>query len=318
MSQSLTATREIDSLEAAMENALGDRQARTSVAAIAATIALIALVFRDNLAHFVQVWSNDENYSHGFLVPLISLYFLRQAARQGPTPIRGGVTLGTVLLAVALALMLVTIPLPIPFLGDLAFLVALMGAFTLLGGAGALKRYWFAILFLAFMIPLPIALYTRIASPLQLLASQAASGIMNATGVPVLCEGNRLTLPGGVQLFVAEACSGMRQLTGFLALTTAMAYMGGRPWWHRLAILSSALPIALSANILRIVMTGYITHYSGSKYASGAYHTLEGLLMMGVGLALLSVVCFLLDQLRPETRRVATAGDSTRIAVSSA
>ena len=83
------------------------------------------------------------------------------------------------------------------------------------------------------MVPLPVAVYSRIASPLQLLASQVASTVMNATGVPVLREGNHMTLPGGVQLFVAEACSGMRQLTGFLALTTAVATSRrGRRWYR--------------------------------------------------------------------------------------
>ena len=110
---------------------------------------------------------------------------------------------------------------PIFFLADLALLLGLAGLFALLFGTTALKRYWFAFFFLVFMVPLPVALYSKIASPLQLLASRVASTVMNATGVPVLCEGNRMTLPGGVQMFVAEACSGMRQMTGFLALTTA-------------------------------------------------------------------------------------------------
>ena len=135
------------------------------------------------------------------------------------------------------------------------------------------------------MVPLPIALYSKIASPLQLLASRVASTVMNATGVPVLCEGNRMTLPGGLQMFVAEACSGMRQLTGFLALTTAVAYLTTRPVWYRVVIVISALPIALSANIARVMLTGYIMHFVNPQFALGTYHTLEGLLMMGFGLA---------------------------------
>ena len=58
-------------------------------------------------------------------------------------------------------------------------------------GTDALRRYGFAIFFLVFMVPLPIALYAKIASPLQLMASQAATIVLNATDVPVLCEGNR-------------------------------------------------------------------------------------------------------------------------------
>jgi exosortase len=268
-------------------------------------VGLFMRLFLDNLGHFYYSWTTDENYSHGFLVPLISLYFVSHAARAGPLPIRGGQWVGSILLLLALTVRLITIPLPIPFLGDVAFLIGLAGLFALLCGTTALKRYWFGFFFLIFMVPLPIALYTKIASPLQLLASRVASAAMNATGVPVLCEGNKLTLPGGLQMFVAEACSGMRQLTGFLALTTAVAYSSSRPVWYRVVIVISALPIALSANIARVMLTGYIMHFVNPQFALGTYHTLEGLLMMGLGLLLLLCVCSVLDHIL----RVAARGN---------
>ena len=158
------------------------------------------------------------------------------------------------------------------------------------------------------MVPLPVALYARIASPLQLLVSQVASAFMNATGVPVLCEGNLMTLPGGVQMFVAEACSGMRQLTGFLALTAAVAYLSTRPGWYRVILVAAAVPIAMTANMARVVLTGYIMHFVNPAYASGAYHTLEGMLMMGFGLLAAESVCLLLDQCFPPSRPAADAG----------
>jgi len=105
-----------------------------------------------------------------------------------------------------------------------------------------------------------------------------------------------MTLPGGVQMFVAEACSGMRQMTGFLALTAAVAYLTARPGWYRTVVVLSALPIALTANVARVVLTGYIMHFVNREYASGTYHTLEGILMMGFGLLLLNSVCSLLNQ----------------------
>jgi exosortase len=147
------------------------------------------------------------------------------------------------------------------------------------------------------MVPLPVALYSRIASPLQLLASHLASMLMNIVGTPVLCEGNRLTLPGGTQMFVAEACSGMRQMTGFLALTTAVAYLNRRPAWYRVVLIFSAIPIALAANVARIVLTGYIMHFISPGYAFGTYHMIEGLLMMGFSLLALNGFCRLLDHL---------------------
>jgi exosortase len=266
------------------------------IGAVACT-ALYLLLFRDVLRHFYYSWTTDENYSHGFLVPLIAAYFADQAARRGPVRIRGGSGMGAALIAASVLIRLLTIPLPIPFLGQLAFIVGLAGIFGLLFGGAALRRYWFPLTFLVFMVPLPVAVYSRMASPLQLLASQVASAVMNASGVPVLREGNHLTLPGGVQLFVAEACSGMRQLTGFLALTTAVAYLSSRPAWYRALIILSGVPIALTANIARVLLTGYIMHFFNPAYAVGTFHTVEGLLMMGFGLLLLNLECWVLDQL---------------------
>ncbi len=264
---------------------------------IVVCLVLFVRLFWDSFGHFYHHWTNDENYSHGFLVPLISLYFATQVFRRGAVPIRGGAKLGCLLFAVALAVRLFTVVVPIPFVADLALLIAMSGLFAVLFGSLALRRYWFAFFFLIFMIPLPVALYSMIASPLQLLASRVAATVMNASGVPVLREGNKMTLPGGTQLFVAEACSGVRQLTGFLALTTAVAYLSTRPIWYRVVVILSAFPIALSANIARVVLTGFVMHFLNPQYASGAFHTLEGLLMMGFGLLLLNLECWVLHQL---------------------
>jgi exosortase len=279
-------------------------QTRPALLGAAGCLGLMALIFWPSLQHFAYVWATDENYSHGFLVPLISLYFANEAARRGPTPLRGGAGLGLALLGLALAGRLVTIPVPVPFVSDVSFLLGLAGICSLMAGAGALRRYGFALAFLVFMIPLPVALYSMIASPLQRLASRIASALLNGVGIPVLCEGSMMTLPGDVRMFVAEACSGMRQLTGFLALTTAVAYLTPRPLWYRGLLVASALPIALSANVARVTLTGWIMSHD-PRYASGTFHTLEGLLMMGLGLALLRCQCWVLDRLATTPRRPA-------------
>ncbi len=285
----------VDMLFQAMRDPAGRRTL------LGGTICLIlfGVLFRDNLWHFYYAWTTDDNYSHGFLVPLLSLYFANQILQRGVVAARAGLVTGGILLISALTLRLITIPLPIPFLGDLALLLGLAGIFTLQFGTDALRRFWFVFCFLLFMVPLPIAMYSRIASPLQLLASRLASTVMNATGVPVLCEGNRMTLPGGVQMFVAEACSGMRQMTGFLALAAAVAYLTTKPSWYKAILLLAALPIALTANVARVVLTGFIMHFVNPQYASGTYHTVEGILMMGFGLLLLHWLCFLLNLLAP-------------------
>ena len=256
---------------------------------------LLGVLYAANLRHFVYTWSSDDNYTHGFLVPLLSLYFAREAARRGPIASGGGTVLGILLLTASILARLATVVVPVGLVGDLGFVLGVAGICALIAGRNALVRYGFAIGFLVFMLPLPVALYSTLASPLQLNVSHMGSVILNALGIPVLCEGNMMTLPGGTKMFVAEACSGMRQLTGFLALTTAVAYLSARPIWYRAVLVASSVPIAMTANVLRVTLTGVIMHRLDPRYASGNFHTVEGLLMMAVGLGLLGLECWALN-----------------------
>lgn len=282
----------------ALRSALGTAEGRILWAGSLACVALLALIFEERLRHLFLVWSTDENYSHGFLVPWISLYFANEASRRGPVPVRSGVGWAVAMLLAAIAGRLANTLVPIGLVADLALVIGVAGLVAMLWGAGALRRYAFPLFFLVFMIPLPTALYSMIASPLQLWVSRVASVALNGIGIPVLREGNTMTLPGEVRLFVAEACSGMRQLTGFLALTTAVAFLARRPWWYRGLVVASSIPIALAANLARVTLTGWIM-YHNPVYAMGTFHTAEGLLMMGFGLLLLWGGCRLLDLLVP-------------------
>ena len=131
-------------------------------------LGLFALLFCDSLDHFYYAWTTDENYSHGFLVPLISLYFAEPGGAPRPVADPGG----------CLARRFDAALRPGGAAGDdrrcrsrssaaLAFLVGLAGIFTLLYGTTALRRYWFAFFFLVFMVPLPVdALFEdRLAAP---------------------------------------------------------------------------------------------------------------------------------------------------------
>jgi exosortase len=295
--QTTSTSRQLPHLVALLQGAWNDPVTRPLAIGGLASLGLLGLMFWRNISHFILIWSSDENYSHGFLVPLISLYFANEAASRGPVPIRSGVVLGSTMLGLAMLLKISTIILPSPVVGDFGFIMALAGVCCLLGGVGVLRRYWFALFFLFFMIPLPVALYSMIANPLQLVVSKMATSLLNILDIPSLCEGTMITLAGDNQLFVAEACSGMRQLTGFLALTFAWAYISSRPAWSRVLLVVASIPIAMTANVVRVTITGVITYHFDPKYASGAFHTIEGLAMMGLGLLMLATFNWILIQL---------------------
>jgi exosortase len=284
-------------LIALLRGAWDDPATRPSAIGGLVSLGLLGLMFWRNLRHFVLIWSTDENYSHGFLVPLISLYFANEAARRGPVAVRSGVALGSAMLGLAMLAKVSTVVIPSPIVGDYGLILALAGACCVLAGAGVLRRYWFSFFFLVFLVPLPVALYSMIANPLQLAVSKLATSMLNVLDIPALCEGALITLAGDSQLFVAEACSGMRQLTGFLALTTAWAHLSDRPAWARLLLVASSIPIAMTANVVRVTITGVITYHLDAKYASGAFHTIEGLAMMGLGLLMIATFSWAIDQL---------------------
>ncbi len=299
----------VDLLRGAWE----DPASRPSAIGAMMSIGLLGVIFWENIRHFVVVWATDENYSHGFLVPFISLYFANEVARKGAVGVRSGIGLGSAMIAFGLFVKLSTILIPFPVASDYGLLIALAGCCALIAGIDALRRFWFAFFFLVFLVPLPVALYSLIANPLQLMVSQVASSMLNVLGIPALCEGNMITLAGGSQLFVAEACSGMRQLTGFLALTTAWTYLSARPAWVRVLLVGSSIPIAMTANVVRVTLTGVITYGLDPKYASGAFHTFEGLAMMGLGLVMLATFSWGLEQLASLFRPTdsSSAGQST-------
>jgi exosortase len=289
--------REPTPLIALARAAYDDPEGRITLYGAAAAAGVLVVMFLNNIRHFIYIWSIDENYSHGFLVPLISLYFANEAARRGPVARVSGVGLGVGLIVASILGRLATVVVPVGFAGGISLLLGLAGVISLLYGRAALQRYGFALFFLVFMIPLPIALYAKFAGPLQLGVSQVASGCLNLIGIPTLCEGNLITLPGDNRMFVAEACSGMRQLTGFLALTTAWAYLVKRPGWYRVVLIAASTPIAMTANLIRVTLTGAITYHVDARFASGAFHTAEGLLMMALGLLMLYAGCWVLDRI---------------------
>ena len=272
-------------------------ETRAAACASGLCLALWVGVFWATLTNLVFVWRTNENYGHGFLVPLMSLYFANEALKRGRPRIRGGMALGLGLLAVSILRRWAAVLVPVGVVGDLSLLIGLAGIVTMLAGVDALKRFWFPLAFLLFMVPLPVAVYTAIANPLQLMVSKIATALLTLMGIPAYCEGNMMTLAGGIRMFVAEACSGMRQLTGFLALSAAIAYLAQRPWWYRAFLILASIPIALTANVIRVVATGWIMFKVDPKYASGSFHTIEGLALMGLGLGMLLGIQWIVDQL---------------------
>jgi exosortase len=178
-----------------------------------------------------------------------------------------------------------------------SLLACLAGMSVLAGGWPLLKWSWPAIGFLVFMLPLPYRVEVALGHPLQHLATVASTYALQTLGLPALAEGNIILLSGHARIGVAEACNGLGMLVMFFAYSTAAATVIRRPLLDRTLIILSAIPIALAANVARIVMTGFLQATVGGKVANMVYHDLAGWLMMPLALATLWAELWLLSHL---------------------
>jgi exosortase len=246
----------------------------------------LAWLYAPVLKHLVGQWAHDPNYSHGFFVPLFSLFVtwtekdrLRKLTVQ---PSSSG------LLVLALGLFVLTAGTlgAELFLSRFSFLLAIAGLVVLLYGWNHMRAVLFPWLFLLFMIPIPTIVFNQITFPLQLLASRAAAHILPWLGVPVLREGNIIQLPA-MALEVAEACSGIRSLMSLATLAIIYGFLMETRTWVRVALAFASIPIAVIANSLRIVGTGLLVQYWDPDKAQGFFHAFSGWLIFVVSLALL-------------------------------
>ena len=248
---------------------------------------LFVYLFHNEIQTVVRKWS-DPSWSHGFLIPLFSLYFINQQKNRILNLQTKPNYWGLVFLICGIMFYFFNIVSPSGF-GYFrpTSMIATIGAIVLfLGGWRLIKYTWLPIGFLVFAVPLPTRYYVSLTMPMRQLAAKVATALLNlvngleaeATGViiDVIYKGHRLEPP----INVAEACSGMRLLMAFLALGVAMAYLHYRPIWQRFILLASTIPIAIFCNIVRVTVTGFIYILIHPKYAQGLYHDLLGLFGM--------------------------------------
>jgi exosortase len=176
--------------------------------------------------------------------------------------------------------------------------MVLTGIVLFLFGWGHLRKLAFPMAFLLLMIPLPAIVFNRIAFPLQLVASRFGETVITAANIPVLREGNVLIL-ANTSLEVAEACSGIRSLVSLITLAILYGYFTDRRLWVRLAIVASAVPVAIVANGARVAGTGIAAHYIGPDAAHGFFHEFSGWVVFIVAFLLLLAIQRLILWLAP-------------------
>lgn len=266
-------------------SAIAGHEARREVAALPAliTAAGFVLLFAKPAVLLARDWWTNPEAGHGLLLFPVALWL---AWKRGLVPeARRSSFLGLTLLVGAVLLRGVAELAAELFTMRLSMVLGLTGVIAFYFGVKQLRAWWLPLTMLALSIPLPELVTSTLALPLQFKASRMGAALLEWRDVPVHLEGNIIYLPGR-QLFVTEACSGLRSLTALVSVGVMFGGLFLNSIWGRVLILGVTIPLAILINGLRVFMTGFLVYFVDPKLGEGFMHVTEGWLLFLVSLLL--------------------------------
>lgn len=255
--------------------------------------AAFLLLAAEPLTLLVRDWWNDPEAGHGLLLAPLALWL---GWRAGLRPDRApNLALGLTILGGGILLR---------YAGGLAselftlrFSVVAVAAGLVVCWYGwrQLLHWWLPFTLFTLSIPIPELVKSAAALPLQFKASEWGAALLEARHVPVRLSGNIINIPGR-QLFVTEACSGLRSLTALLSLGVLIGGLWLRSPAGRVALVLSTIPVAVAINAVRVFLTGFLVYFVSPEMGEGFMHMSEGWLMFVIAFGLLGAVAWVVAQ----------------------
>lgn len=239
------------------------------------TFIISALPFYDGIAVMVRQWINQEEYSHGFFLPVIAVFMVWQKRFELQKLVLSGSYFGVGLVALGLFLSVMGELATVFEIIEYGFVITLSGLTLSLVGIYPFKYFVLPLTLLFFMVPLPNFLYNNLSAELQLISSKIGVFVIRLFDIPVYLQGNVIDL-GKFKLQVVEACSGLRYLFPLTALTFIIVCFYRAPLIFKLIVFISSAPITILMNSLRIALIGIAYHFFGFDLAQGILHDFEG------------------------------------------
>jgi len=288
-------------------------------------VVAIAFAYATVLVKLSRDWWQDENYSHGLLIPFIIGYIVWvQREKLASVNVRPSTFWGGAAVVCALFALWAGVAGAELYTQRMSLILLLAGTILYFWGSQLLKLLWVPLALLFLAMPIPVIIFNKIAFPLQLFASRCAVWSMSAWGIPVLRQGNVIELKPlhsfqTRKLEVVEACSGIRSLMTLITLAVVFAYfthptnnsaessnsrfgfLRSYGVWRSLILVASAVPIAIFTNALRVSGTGVLSHYYGTEVADGFFHSFSGWAIYVVAFVMLFGVGWILDRFKPKS-----------------
>ncbi len=260
---------------------------------LGAALVLFAALYAKPAYLLVRDWTNFNNPDSGtglLLAPLAFWFAFKTGVKEVRKP---AVILGVAFLLAAIGLRYVSDLAAELFTMRVSMLIGAAGVILWFFGVRQLLAWWLPFVLLGLAIPLPELVIAKLTAPLQLIASKIGAGLIASRNIPVLLNGNVIRIPGH-DLFVAEACSGLRSLTALVNLGVLLGAMLLAKPWSRVTLLVLAVPMAILINGFRIFLTAFLVFFISPAAGQGFMHTTEGWLMFVIAFASLGAVASLL------------------------
>ncbi len=261
-------------------------------------VGILYIVFYDSVAYMADLWINDENYGHGMLVPLVSLYLIWQKRGLLLERSVSGSWWGVVWILAGAALYVIGELATVYQFLHVALWCLIVGLLVSAFGSRAVATITFPLGFLLTVVPLPQFLYQGLSGRLQLISSALGVGCLQFIGITAFRDGNVIDL-GPIQLQVVDACSGLRYLFPLATLALLCSYLFRERLWKRIVLFVSSIPISILLNGFRIGMIGLLVEHFGQGAAEGFYHLFEGWVLFMASLGLLLAEMVILRKLGP-------------------
>ena len=249
------------------------------------TLALFSIAFYPALSLVVGKWSVSDDYTHAFFtVPIIIFMFWQKRGELAGN--RGNLVLGSVLCAISLFFYLFSLQIQVPTVIFLATVCTIISIVVLLSGVRILGSLVVPLLLLLMIIPIPNQLFSMLTATLQLKVSAVSEMIINLLGVPIFREGNVLHVPGKT-FQVVEACSGIRSLISMTTLSLIIGHFTLERGRSIALLFVLSVPIAIVINVIRVVGLVAVYSFWNIDLSYGMPHTVFGILLFLLGLAML-------------------------------
>ncbi|MCD6377255.1 MAG: EpsI family protein [Planctomycetes bacterium] len=232
-----------------------------------------------NMSLYDRLIEGESYYTHGPLIPAVSFVIFLLIIRHIKIPVRPRAITGLIVLIISLVIHLAACLARVNFVSGFAFIGVLSGLILILWGNEALKRLWFPIVFLIFMVPLPEVTIAQLNFRLKMLAANVGVDLANAIGIVAERTGNRVLLEGDKSVIIANVCNGLRTLISLLAFGAIYVYVCRLRGVWRIVLFIATVPVAVISNSIRIVSLIAVADIWNVQIASGWYHDFSGLLI---------------------------------------